>query len=128
MWQSGRPLLRDARRTRAWPVLGACVMVIVTLGVLVREQVRPDGLDAVVDAAVVAFFRGHQGVLPWLALPGSTGPLVAVSVIIAAGCLVAGRVKGVVLALAAVPVTAFVDDEVLNRAPGIPSVTRWVRT
>jgi hypothetical protein len=39
MRHRGRPLLRDPRRTRAWPVL-----------------------DSVVDTALVASFRGHQGV------------------------------------------------------------------
>jgi hypothetical protein len=65
-----RPLLRDARRTRAWPVLATCVTVIATLGLLLRRQPRPDAFDSVVDTATVAWFRGHQGVLPWLALPG----------------------------------------------------------
>jgi hypothetical protein len=87
----GRPLPKDARRTRAWPVLAACVIVIATLGLLLRAQARPDGLDSVVDTAMAASFSGHQGMLPWLALPGSTIPLIAVSIAIAAGCLIAGR-------------------------------------
>jgi membrane-associated phospholipid phosphatase len=114
MRHHGRPLLRDARRTRAWPVLAACVIVIATLGLLLREQAQPDGLDSVVDTAMVASFSGHQGVLPWLALPGSTIPLIAVSVAIAVGCLIARRPNGVVLAVTAVPVTAFLDDTVLK--------------
>jgi membrane-associated phospholipid phosphatase len=109
-----RPLLRDARRTRAWPVLAMCVIVLAALGLLLREQARPDRFDSVVDATMVAFFRGHQGVLPWLALPGSTIPLIAVSVAIAVGCLIAGRPNGAVLAVTAVPVTAFLDDSVLK--------------
>ena len=114
MRQRGRPLLRDARRTRAWPVLTGCVIVIAALGLLLREQARPDGLDSAVDTAMVASFSGHQGVLPWLALPGSTVPLIAVSIAIAVGCLVAGRRNGVILAVTAVPVTAFLDDRVLK--------------
>jgi membrane-associated phospholipid phosphatase len=114
MRHRGRPLLRDPRRTRAWPVLAACVLVIATLGLLLREQAQPDRLDSVVDTALVASFRGHQGVLPWLALPGSTIPLIAVSIAIAAGCLIARRPNGVVLAVIAVPVTAFLDDRVLK--------------
>jgi membrane-associated phospholipid phosphatase len=114
MRHRGRPLLRDARRTRAWPVLAVCVIVIATLGFLLRGQAQPDGLDFAVDTAMVASFRGHQGVLPWLALPGSTIPLIAVSVAIAVGCLIARRRNGVVLALTAVPVTAFLDDTVLK--------------
>lgn len=109
-----RPLLRDARRTRAWPLLGTCLVVMVTLGLLVRGQARPDGLDSVVDTAMVAFFTGHRGVLPWLALPGSTIPLIAVSAAIAIGCLIARRPDGVVLAVTAVPMTAFLDDTLVK--------------
>jgi membrane-associated phospholipid phosphatase len=114
MWHGGRPLLRDPRRTRAWPVLAACVLVIATLGLLLREQAQPDRLDSIVDTALVASFRGHQGVLSWFALPGSTIPLIAVSIAIAAGCLIARRPNGAVLAVTAVPVTAFLDDRVLK--------------
>ena len=114
MRHGGRPLLRDARRTRAWHVLAACLIVLATLGLLVREQARPDGLDSAVDAAMVASFSGHAGVLPWLALPGSTIPLIAVSIAIAVGCLIAGRRNGAILAVTAVPVTAFLDDAVLK--------------
>jgi membrane-associated phospholipid phosphatase len=114
MRHRGRPLLRDARRTRAWPVLALCVIVIATLGLLLREQAQPDALDSVVDTATVASFSGHHGVLPWLALPGSTIPLIAVSIAIAVGCLIARRPNGMVLAVTAVPVTAFLDDTVLK--------------
>jgi membrane-associated phospholipid phosphatase len=114
MAHRARPLLRDARRTRAWPVLCTCVIVIATLGLLLREQAQPDRLDSVVDTAMVASFSGHQGVLPWLALPGSAIPLIAASIAIAVGCLIAGRPNGVVLAVTAVPVTAFLDDTVLK--------------
>jgi membrane-associated phospholipid phosphatase len=113
-----RPLLRDARRTRAWPVLASCVIVIATLGLLLREQARPDGLDSAVDTAIVAFFSGHQGVLRWLVLPGSTIPLIALSGAIAIGCLIARRPNGAVLAVTAVPVTAFMDDKVLKHLVG----------
>lgn len=110
----GRPLLRDPRRTRAWPLLAGCVAVVAALGLLLRGQARPDGLDSAFDAALVASFRGHQGVLPWLVLPGSTVPLVVVSAVIAAGCLFAGRPNGALLAVSAVPLTAFLDDRLLK--------------
>jgi len=118
MRHSGRPLLRDARRTRAWPVLAMCVIVIAALGLLLREQARPGGLDSAVDTTMVASFSAHQGVLPWLALPGSTIPLITVSIGIAVGCLIARRPNGAVLAVTAVPVTAFLDDAVLKHLVG----------
>jgi len=114
LWHPPRPLLRNDRRTRAWPVLAVCVFVIATLGFLLKGEARLDGFDSAVDAAVIASFNGHRGVLPWLALPGSTGPLIAVSAAIAVGCLITRRLNGVVLALTAVPVTAFLDDRVLK--------------
>ena len=109
-----RPLLRDARQTRAWPVLAGCAAVLITLGLLLRGQAQPGRLDSAVDRAMVASFSGRQGVLPWLALPGSTIPLIAVSVAIAVGCLIARRPNGALLAVIAVPVTAFLDDTVLK--------------
>ena len=114
MRHRGRPLLSDMRQTRAWPVLAACVLVIAALGLLLRGQARPDGMDSVIDTAMVASFHGHRGVLPWLARPGSTIPLIVVSVAIAAGCLIARRPNGALLAVTAVPVTAFLDDTVLK--------------
>jgi hypothetical protein len=56
----GRPLLRDDRRTRAWPLLATCVIVIATLGFLLRGQAQPDGFDSVIDTSVVASFSGHR--------------------------------------------------------------------
>ena len=111
---AGGDCSRDTRRTRAWPVLATCVIVIAALGLRLRGQAQPDGFDSAVDTAMVASFSSHQGVLPWLALPGSTIPLIAVSAAIAIGCLIAGRSNGAVLAVAAVPVTAFLDDMVLK--------------
>ena len=114
----GRPLLRDLGQTRAWPVLATCVIAIATLGLLLRGQAQPDGLDSAVDTAMVASFGGHRGILSWLTQPGSTVPLVAVSAVIAAACLIARRPNGAVLAVTAVPVTAFLNDMVLKHLVG----------
>jgi undecaprenyl-diphosphatase len=118
MWQHGRPLLSDFRHTRAWPVLTACVIAIAALGLLLRGQAQPDRLDSAVDTAMVRAFGGQQGVLSWLTQPGSTIPLITVSAAIAAGCLIARRPNGAVLAVTAVPVTAFVNDTVLKHLVG----------
>jgi membrane-associated phospholipid phosphatase len=118
MRQDGRPLLRDLRQTRAWPVLATCLIAIATLGLLLRGQARPDGLDSVVDNTMVASLGGHRGILAWFAQPGSTIPLIAVSAAIAAGCLIARRPNGAVLAVTAVPATAFLNDTVLKHLVG----------
>jgi undecaprenyl-diphosphatase len=94
------------------------MLVIAALGLLVRGQAQPGRLDSAIDSAVVGSFSRSQGVLPWLALPGSTIPLIGVSVAIAVGCLIARRPNGVALAVTAVPVTAFLDDTVLKHLIG----------
>lgn len=114
MWQPGRPLLSGAWRTWAWPVVAACVLVTTGLGLIFRGKEPPDHFDSVVGNAVVARFTAHQGVPLWLATPGSTIPIVVVSLVIAVGCLIARRPNGALLAVTAVPVTAFACDAVLK--------------
>ena len=94
------------------------MIAIATLGLLLRGQAQPGRLDSAVDTAMVASFGGHQGVLSWLTQPGSTITLIAVSAVIAAGCLIARRPNGAVLAVTAVPVTAFLNDTVLKHLVG----------
>jgi len=118
MRQHGRPLLNDLRQTRAWPVLAACLIAIATLGLLLKGQARPDGLDSTVDTTMIASLGSHRVALSWLAQPGSTIALIAVSAAIAVGCLIARRPRGVVLAVTAVPVTAFLSDTVLKHLVG----------
>lgn len=110
----GRPLLGDARRTWAWLALAACVIVVVTLGLLLRGQTRPDGFDDAVDAPVIAVFGGHYSLLLWLARPATGVPAIATSAASAVGCLIAGRLNGAVLAVTAVPVAAALDDALLK--------------
>lgn len=114
MWQQGRPLLSGAWRTWAWPAVGACALVTAGLGLIFRGKEPPDHFDAAIGNAVVARFSAHQHVPLWLAEPGSTIPIIAVSVAIAVGCLIARRPNGAVLAVTAVPVTAFLCDGVLK--------------
>jgi hypothetical protein len=98
--QRGRPLLRDARRTPAWPVLATCVIVIATLGLLVREQAQPDGFDSVVGTTMIAAFRGTRASCLGPFCLGRSSLLMAVSIAVAVACLLAGRPNGVVLTLA----------------------------
>ncbi len=109
----GRPLLGDSR---AWAglTLAACAIVTVALGLLFNGQTGPDGFDNAVDSPAVAFFRGHETLLLWLAAPGTSIPAIAISAAVAAGCLLAGRLNGAVLAVAAVPVATGLDDGLLK--------------
>jgi membrane-associated phospholipid phosphatase len=94
--------------------LAACVIVVLVTGLLFKGQTRPDGFDNAVDSSVITFFGGHDSFLPWFALPGSLIPAIAISAAIAAGCLIARRPNGAVLAVAAVPAAAGLDDGLLK--------------
>ncbi len=109
-----RPLLGDAGRTWAGVTVAACVLVVAVTGLLVKGDTTPDRFDNAVDSAVITFFRGHHGLLPWFALPGDLGPAVVISAAIAAGCLIARRPNGAVLAVTAVPAAAGLDDGLLK--------------
>ena len=109
-----RPLLGDTRRAWAGTTLAACVIVVVLTGLLFKGETGPDGFDGAVDLPVIAFFRAHDGVLPWFVLPGDLIPTIAISVGIAAGCLIAKRPNGAVLVVAAVPAATGLDDGLLK--------------
>ena len=89
-------------------------MVVALTGLLFKGETGPDGFDNAVDSPVIAFFRAHHGLLPWFALPGDLVPAIVISAAIAAGCLIAKRPNGVVLAVAAVPAAAGLDDGLLK--------------
>jgi membrane-associated phospholipid phosphatase len=109
----GRPLLGDTR-TGATLTLAACVTIVVALGLLFHGQAGPDAFDQAADASVVTFFAGHHGLLLWLALPGTVIPAIVISAAIAAGCLIARRLNGAVLAVITVPAAAALDDALLK--------------
>ncbi len=109
-----RLLLGDTRRTWAGVALAACVVVVAVTGLLFKGETGPDGFDNAIDSPVIAFFRPHSGVLLWLALPGTLIPTIATSAAIAAGCLIAKRPNGAVLAAAAVPAATGLTDGLLK--------------
>lgn len=110
----GRPLLGASGRIWAGVTVAVCVVVVGVLGVLFKGKTGPDGFDNAVDSPVIAFFGGHQGLLPWLALPGTLIPAVGASAAVAIGCLLAGRLNGAVLAVTAVPAAAGLGDGLLK--------------
>jgi membrane-associated phospholipid phosphatase len=109
-----RPLLGDAGRTWAGIALGACVMAVMLTGLLFKGETGPDGFDNAVDSPVIALFRAHGGFLHWLALPGTLVPAIVISAATAAGCLIAKRPNGAVLAVAAVPAATGLTDGLLK--------------
>jgi len=112
--RAGQPLLTGAARRRAWLTLTCCVILIAALGPLFAGQTQADGFDHAVDAPILAWLGGHQHLLLWLAAPATLVPAGVLSAIVAVGCLVAGRLNGAVLAVAAVPAAATINDAMLK--------------
>jgi membrane-associated phospholipid phosphatase len=95
--------MEDALRRLATVFVG-CAILVTALGALFAGQSTADAFDRAVDAPVISLFAGHRGLAFWLAYPGTSIPAVVVSVVIAVACLLTGRIRGALLAVAAVPV------------------------
>ncbi len=109
-----RPLLAGSARSWAGALLACCAILVAALGVLFADQVRADRLDHAVDAPIITWFGGHQGLVVWLAAPGSLIPAAVLSAAIVVACLLTGRLNGAVLAAAAVPAAVGLDDGLLK--------------
>ena len=91
--RSGLPLLAASARPRAGVLLAGCAVLVAVLGAVFARQNMADRFDHAVDAPVITWFAGHHGLALWLAFPGTTKPAVALSVVIAAACLLTGRLR-----------------------------------
>ena len=100
---SARLLLAASARPRLAAVLTGCAILVAALGALFAGQSTADAFDRAVDSPVITLFAGHGGLALWLAFPGTTIPAVVLSVVIAVACLLTGRIRGALLAIAAVP-------------------------
>jgi membrane-associated phospholipid phosphatase len=110
----GRPLLAGPARPWAGALLACCATLVAVLGVLFADQARASRLDHAVDSPIITWFGGHQGLVVWLAAPGSLIPAGVLSAAIVAACLLTGRLNGAVLAAAAVPAAVGLDDGLLK--------------
>jgi len=88
--------------------------VVTVLGVLFAHQSTADSLDRAVDAPIITWFDGHQGLQLWLAAPGSPIPAAMLCAAIVLGCLLTGRPNGAVLAALALPAAVGLDDALLK--------------
>jgi membrane-associated phospholipid phosphatase len=109
-----RPLLAPTARPWAAGLVAGCALLVAGLGVLFAGHTQAGRFDHAVDAHVIGWFSGHQDVALRLAYPGSVIPAALLSVVIVAGCLLAGRLDGAVLAAAAVPVSVETDELLLK--------------
>jgi membrane-associated phospholipid phosphatase len=110
----GRPLLADAARPWAGAVVVCCVILVAVLGVLFAHKTRADSFDSAVDSPIIAMLSSHGDLAYRLTYPGTLYPAILVSGIIVVICLLTGRLNGAVLAVAAVPVAAGLDDGLLK--------------
>lgn len=84
-------------------MLAGCAVLVAVLGVLFAHQATAGWFDRAVDSPVIAWTGGHRGLALGIAYSGTLIPAGLVTAAIAAGCLLAGRLTGAVLAVAAVP-------------------------
>jgi len=112
--RAGRPLLADSGRPWAGAALACCAALIAALGALFAHQAQAGRLDHAVDSPVISWLGSHQDLAGWLAFPGSLIPAVGLSVAIAVAYLLAGRLNGAVLAVAAVPAATGLNDGLLK--------------
>lgn len=110
----GRPLLADAARPWAGAVAAGCVVLVAALGAVFAHQSRADPFDRAVNGWFISWLGGHRPLLLWLATPGTLLPAALLSAAIVAGCLLARRLTGAILAAAAVPVSVELDERVLK--------------
>jgi len=94
----------DGTRRRLAAVTVGCAILVAALGALFAGQSTAVAFDRAADAPVISLFAGHGGLALWLASPGTTIPAVVLSAVIAVACLLTGRIRGALLAIAAVPV------------------------
>jgi len=110
----GRPLLPDGSRAWAGAVIAGCAAAVVALGVVFRHQSVADGFDRAVGAPFISGLGGHHTLMLWLAAPASQVPAAVLSAAVAVACLLAGRLNGVILAVAAVPVSVELDEKLFK--------------
>jgi membrane-associated phospholipid phosphatase len=110
----GQPLLAGSARRRAGALLACCAVLVTVLGLVFAHQSKADWLDRAVDSPVITWLSGHPGLAAWLAAPGTLIPAAALSAAIVAGCLLADRLNGALLAASAIPVTAALNEGLLK--------------
>ena len=105
-------------RPVAAAILGGCAAVTAVLGALVAGQTRAGPVDRWVDARIQGGLGAQWRGLEYLAGAGDVTPVVVMTAVLVAACLVTRRWRGAVLAAVAVPVAAGVAELVLKPLVG----------
>jgi membrane-associated phospholipid phosphatase len=106
----GRPLLDPPARRRAGVLLACCVILVAVLGIAFAHHTTAGHLDQAIDSPVITWLGSHPRLAAWLAAPGSQLPAAGLSAVIVVACLLTGRLKGALLAAAAVPAAVGLND------------------
>ena len=109
----GRPLLGESAR-RIGAMLACCAAIVVLLGVLFWHQTTADWLDRAVDAPFLTWFGGHYGLGLRLASAAQPVPAAVLTAAVVIGCLLARRLNGALLGLAAIPAATGLDEDLLK--------------
>ncbi len=110
----GRPLLAASARPWAGVLAACCAILVAVLGLLVSHQSTADWPDRAVDSLVISWLGSHPGLDLWLATPGTLIPAGVLSAAVVVACVLAGRLNGALLAVAAVPVAVELDERLLK--------------
>jgi membrane-associated phospholipid phosphatase len=110
----GRPLLGASARPWARVLLACCAILVAMLGVMFAHQATADWFDHAVDAPAITLLGGRQVLAHWLIAPGSPVPAAILTAVIAAACLLTGRLNGAVLAVAAALVAGALVEGLLK--------------
>jgi membrane-associated phospholipid phosphatase len=105
-------------RPLATAILAGCAAVTAVLGALVAGQTRPGPVDRWVDARIQSALGAQWRMLEELAGIGDVIPVVVMTAVLVAACLVTRRWRGAVLAAVAVPSAAGVAELVLKPLVG----------
>jgi membrane-associated phospholipid phosphatase len=105
-------------RPVAAAILAGCAAVTAVLGALAAGQTRAGPVDRWVDARIQGGLGAHWRGLEDLAGAGDVMPVVVMTAVLVAACLVTRRWRGAVLAAVAVPVAAGVAELVLKPLVG----------
>lgn len=110
----GRPLLAGAARPWAGAVVASCVILVAVLGALFAHKTKAGAFDNAVDSPIIGLLSSHGGLAYRLTYPGTIYPAVLLTGIVGVICLLTGRLNGLMLAVAAVPVADGLDDGLLK--------------
>jgi undecaprenyl-diphosphatase len=90
------------------------VVVALAIGAVFAHQSTADVFDRALDDPVIRLLGRHPTVLHWMQYPGTQVPALVLSLAMAAACLAARRLNGMVLALTAVFIATRLDEWLLK--------------